>query len=259
MRQSSTGPGKCGQHDPDEPEDRRLRDDAGEQRGDLGRRLGVGRAQPAVEREQRRLDGEGDEEAEEDPVVAARPGVDQAERALREPEDDDRGEHQQRPGHRVDHERDRRGDPVRPAPDADEHVDRDQHRLEEDVEEEQVLRGEDADDGADQEQHQPVVRARAIAADPGAEPDRGRPDDDGQPGEPEREAVEADVVADAEVAEPRALRRVLQGRRVEVEADERDDPEHRPRRARRGPRGPRSPRAAAEPPRRRARRRAAAR
>ena len=36
---------------------------------DLGRRLAVGVRQPAVEREERRLDGERGREAEEDPVV----------------------------------------------------------------------------------------------------------------------------------------------------------------------------------------------
>ena len=90
--------------------------------------------------------------------------VDERERALREPEDDDRREHQQRAGHRVDDERDRRADAPRPAPDADQDVERDQHRLEEDVEEEQVLRGEDADDRAGEEEQQPVVDAAPLAA-----------------------------------------------------------------------------------------------
>src|SRR5882724_9945087 len=43
------------------------------------------------------------------------------------------------------------------APDADEHIERDHHRFEEGVEEEQVLRREDADDGSRQEEHQPHV------------------------------------------------------------------------------------------------------
>ena len=172
MRQLVDRAREVGHHDPDEPEDGGLRDDAGEHRRDLGRRLRVGGAEPAVERQQRRLHRERDHEAEEDPLVPARPRVDQAERALGEPEDDDRREHQQRAGHRVDDEDDRRVDPVRAAPDADEDVDRDQHRLEEDVEEEQILGGEDADDGADEEQHEAVVGARPVAAGPGAEADR---------------------------------------------------------------------------------------
>ena len=79
-------PREVPQHDPDETEHGCLRDDAREERGDLGWSLGVGGPQPAVERQQRRLDREGDEEAEEDPVVAARARVDQAERALGESE-----------------------------------------------------------------------------------------------------------------------------------------------------------------------------
>ena len=109
-------PREVPQHDPDQPEDGGLGDDAREQRGDLGRSLGVGGAQPAVERQQRRLHRERDHEAEEDPLVAARARVDQVERPLGEAEDDDRREHQQRARHRVDDERDRRGDPVRARP-----------------------------------------------------------------------------------------------------------------------------------------------
>ena len=126
--------------------------------------------------------------------------------------------------------------PSRPgaAPDADQDVERDQHRLEEDVEEEQVLRGEDADDRAGQEQHQPVVGARPLAADPDARR-RSRPriTTTRQPDEPEREAEEADVVRDAEVAEPVACCCSNWSPPVEVEADERRRSRGRPRRARR--------------------------
>ena len=140
----------------------------------------------------------------------ARARVDEVERPLRDPEGDDRGEHQQRAGHRVDDELDVAREPARPAPDADQDVERDQHRLEEGVEEQQVLRGEDADDRAGEEEHQPVVGARALAAGPARVGDRGRADDDRQAGQPEREAVEADVVRDAEVAEPVCLVAVLE-------------------------------------------------
>ena len=49
-------------------------------------------------------------------------------------------------------------------------------------------------------------------------------DDHREPGEPEREAVEADVVGDAEIAEPALLVLELKAP-VEVEAAERDRPE----------------------------------
>ena len=188
-----------------------------------------------MEGEDRRLDRERGQEAEEDPLVRRGARVDEREGALREAEDDDRGEHQQRAGHRVDDERRRRAQPARPAPDADQHVERDQHRLEEDVEEEQVLRGEDADDRAGQEEEQAVVGAAAVAVGPDRVADRRRADDDGQPGEPEREAEEADVVGDAEVGEP-ALPVLQLQPLLEVEADERDRPRARPRPARRAAR-----------------------
>ena len=126
--------------------------------------------------------------------------VDEVERAGLQAVDDERGEHQERARHRVDEELHRRAEPAGAAPDADEDVERDQHRLEERVEEEQVLRDEDADGRAGEEEHQPEVRARPVAADPEAVADRGRHRDDGEPDEPEREAVLADVVRDAEVA-----------------------------------------------------------
>ena len=200
------------------------------------------------------------EEAEEDPVVAARARVDQAERALREPEDDDRGEHQQRAGHRVDHERDRRRDAVRAAPDADEDVDRDQHRLEEDVEEQQILRGEDADDRADEEEHEAEVGARRA---------RGRPRRRSRSRRRRRRPSARRARARSRRSRrgsvtPRSPNHArcapsCSDRRGEVEPDEHDDPEpDLGERDEHGERGRRLARAAA-PPRRRARRRAGAR
>ena len=212
-------------HDPEQAVDGRLGDDAAEDRGHLRRRLAVGVDEPAVEGEDRRLDREGDQEAEEDPVVRGDARVDERERVLREPERDDRRQHQQRSGHGVDHERRRRAEASRPAPDADQDVDRDQHRLEEDVEDDQVLSGEDADDRAHQEEQQAVVGAATVAARPECVPDRDRADDDGQAGEEEREAVEADVVGDTEIAEPAVLVPQLQAL-LEVELRERDGEEH---------------------------------
>ena len=219
------GLGELRDRDPDEAVDGRLRDDPGEHRRDLRRRLAVGVEQPAVEGEERRLDRERDREAEEDPVVRARAPVDERERPLRDPVDDDRGQHQERAGHRVEDELDRRAEPARPAPDADQHVDRDQHRLEEDVEEEQVLGDEDADDRAGEEEHQAAVGSGPVAADDHRVAERGRADDRRQPDQPEREAVEADVVADAEVGEPVEAGLLLQQAVAEVEPPERRDPE----------------------------------
>ena len=211
---------------PQEAERRRLRDHPREHRRHLGRRLAVGVRQPAVEREQRRLDDERRREAEEDPARRVRPAVDHRERPGLEAVDDHGAEHQQRADHRVDDERDRRAQPPRPAPHADQDVERDQHRLPEDVEEQEILGGEDADDRAGQEEHQPVVGARVVAADPVAVGDRRGHHDDRQPDEPEREPLEhPDVVRDAEILRPRRLARLLQPALVEVEPRDRLDPE----------------------------------
>jgi hypothetical protein len=164
--------GELRDRDPEEAVGRRLRDDAREHGGHLRRRLRVRVAQPPVQREERRLDGERGGEAEEDPVAPARADVDQVERPLREAVDDDRGQHQQRPSHRVEDELERGAEPARAAPHADEHVERDQHRLEEGVEQEQVLRGEDADDRAVEQEHQAHVGAHAVAPDPEGVSDR---------------------------------------------------------------------------------------
>ena len=122
---------------------------------------------------------------------------------------------------------------VRAAPDADQDVERDQHRLEEDVEEQQVLGGEDADRRADEDEHEPEVGPGALAAGPQPVRDRQRADADGQADEPEREVVEADLVRDAEVLEPDRGRLVLEPRRSVVEARRRPRSRGRARRARR--------------------------
>ena len=62
------------EHDPDEVEDGRLRDDAGGARPPRAAPPCT-RAQPAVEGQERRLDREGGQEPEEDQVVRARPDL----------------------------------------------------------------------------------------------------------------------------------------------------------------------------------------
>ena len=211
--------------DPQHPVQARLRDHAGQDGGNLRRCLAVRVGQPAVEREQRRLDDEGEHETEEEPAARTRRAVHEVERPRLQPVRDDRGEHQQRAGHGVDDELDRRLGAPRAAPDPDQDVERDQHRLEEGVEEEQVLGLEHTDGRAGEQQHQPEVRAWSVAPDPEAVAGaRGHPDD-GEADEPEREAVDADVVRDAEVAEPVRALLHLQARLREVEACRLLDPE----------------------------------
>jgi hypothetical protein len=131
-----------------------------------------------VEGPEGRLDGERDREAEEEPLVRARPHPGQVERPLLEPVDDDRGEHEERARNRVHDELDGRAEPAGAAPDADQHVERDQHRLEERVEEQQVLGAEDADDRARQQEQETEVGSRPLAADPPRVGAGGRAADD---------------------------------------------------------------------------------
>ena len=114
---------------------------------------------------------------------------------------------------------------ARAAPDPDQDVERDQHRLEEGVEEQQVLGGEDADRRAEQEEHQAEVGPRPVAARPDSVGDGRERDHDREAGEPEREVVQADLVGDAEVAEPDRRRVELQAGNGEVEAGDGGDPQ----------------------------------
>src|ERR687892_251504 len=138
---------------------------------------------------------------------------------------DDRDEHEQRPDHRVDDELHRRTEPPWPAPDADEDVERDQHGLPEDVEEDEVLGREDADRGAFEEEQEAQVDAGPLAPDPEPVADRRRRDNDGEADEPEREVVETDLVGDVEVREPHLFRAGLRGAHREVEVERRSHPE----------------------------------
>ncbi len=121
----------------------------------------------------------------------------------------------------------RRPLPARSSPDADEEVERDQHRLPEDVEEEQILGAEDADDGAGEQEHEPEVRARTLA--PGADRvgDAAACTTIARPASQRPMPRKPDVVRDAELAEPRRLLLVLEraARLGEVEVGERGDPE----------------------------------
>jgi hypothetical protein len=159
-----------------------------------------------VERPDGRLDGERNDETEEDPGAFALPEARHVERPDLEAERDDRDQHEERPRERVDHELHR-------------------CRLEEEVEEEQVLSGEDADRRAREEEEEAEVRARTVAARPHPVADRGHGDEGGQADEPEREVVEADLVGGVEVREPDPLHVVLERARGEVEVLEGDDPD----------------------------------
>ncbi len=169
----------------------------------------------------RRLHGEGGREAEEDPRARALPDLRHVEGPGLQPERDDGDEHEERPREGVDDELDRRAEAARPAPHADEDVERDHHRFPEDVEEQQVLGAEHPDRRAFEEEQEREIGTDALASGPEAVGDRRGRDDDGQADEPEREVEEPDGVGDAELGEPRLVRVELEARVAEVEVERR--------------------------------------
>ncbi len=197
------------------------------------RGLHVGVGEPRVEREERHLDGEGEREEQEEPRLVGRrrheleeldvvgrehAAVDRL--ARREPEPQQRDEHQQRPDERVDDELRRRIDAVLRAPDADDEVHRDQRELEEDVEEHHVERREHARHAA-LEQEQERVEGAVLLADvrPRAEHD-DRPEQRRQHHEQQVDAVDADEVRHVEGREPVQALDELRPVGVRVEAEE---------------------------------------
>ena len=166
--------------------------------GTAGRRLGMGVRQPRVHRPHRHLDGEGGEERDEDQHLRLHRQrqvvpVLQREAAGLLVEVDERDQHQQRAQQRVEEELDRGVDAVRATPDADDQVHRDQHRLEEHVEQDRVLRGERAVDESRHDQECRHVLRDAHRDDAPSRPDHEQRDERIEQDEQHRDAVDADV------------------------------------------------------------------
>jgi hypothetical protein len=190
-------------------------------------RLGGGGriGQPGMERPQRRLDRERDEEAEEHPLLRGRAegGVDQLAELERarvaaarrvDIERDHRDQHEQAAEQAVQQELHRRVLSLAGTVTADHEVHRDEHGLEEHVKQEDVRRREDADHHRLEHQHQREVglhaaprrrllgRARdAFGIVPGRE-DHHRHEDCGHQDEDERDPVHADRIVHAELRDP---------------------------------------------------------
>ena len=150
---------------------------------------------------------------------------------------DQRRQHQQAAEQAVEQELHRGVRPLRAAVGADQEVDRDQHRLEEDVEQEHVGRREDADDHRleDEDQCEEVLDRRlgVVGLVPAGE-DHDRHEDGRHRDEDQRDAVDADRVRDAEAGDPAVLLDELELRAAGLELgrhgqcqreDEQRDPE----------------------------------
>ena len=233
-----------------EAEGAHLVEDADEQHGATDRRLRRGVGQPGVQRDQRRLDGEGDEEAQEQQLLHAGVDLQLAERVEGEGalaqlagahhvQADDGGEHDQPADQAVEEELHRGVLPARPAEPPDQEVHRDEHRLEEDVEEEHVGGGEDADHERLEQQQPgeevahgaPLGRCCRDAVGPGcAVLPRGADDQRHQQADEQqhhqRDAVDAEGELHAEVGDPGHRRRQLEPLATGVERDGGQDGEH---------------------------------
>ena len=197
-------------------------------RGRLGMRVG----QPGMQRPHRHLDRERQRERGEQPAglsLGQRHLVEQLQVEAQTAECvpglkhqvDDRGQHQQRSGHREQHEFDRGVNLAPVAPDSDEEVHRDQHHFPENVEQENVDRQQRAQKSGLEHQHEKAELARPfsnIAA--GRVEQRQRNQDGSQQDEQQADSVNAEMVGDSELRNPVVLLDELKIRRMDVEPGE---------------------------------------
>ena len=191
-----------------------LQQHAGQNHRAGGRRLHVRVGQPGVQREQRHLDREGQREGEEQPGLRAGgdrqrvelqqiEAVDAGRRLVEHGERDDGDQHQHAAGHRVEQELHRRVDALVVAPDADEEIHRNQHRVPEHVEQEQVEREEHAQHARFEQEHEDrELFDLALDVGPGRQ-QRERRQEAGEDDEHQADAVDAEVILDAERRDPR--------------------------------------------------------
>ena len=190
--------------------------DADEQHRGAGGGLLSGVGQPGVDRDQGRLDGEGDEEGQEDPVPGGRGDVQVGDHRVDEEaggavlhgvqvDRDDADEHDEPAGQGVQKELQSGALTPLAAEAADEEVHRDEHRLEAQVEQQQVTGREDDDDEELQGQDEPGEQPLPVGGDlaPGGEQDQGR-DEGGQEEHGQTQAVDAQGPGGADGGDPRA-------------------------------------------------------
>ena len=236
-----------------------LQQHAGEVDRAAGRRLGVRIGQPGVQRHHRHLDHERQREGREQQHLLGigqlhaveRDDVERQRVGLRVAEDQVQHgrQHQRAAGHREEHELDRRVAPARTAPHADDEEHREEHQLPEQEEEEQVDGHERAEHAPLEHQHEEhELLAVPLDVPPGGEDDDRR-EQRGEHDQPEREAVDAERVVDAEARDPGDLLGELQradagleGRQHQQREQERDEREDERRAARNGQWPPRQQR-----------------
>ena len=136
---------------------------------------------------------------------------------LRPDQVDHRRQHQDAAERGVEDELDRGVDAPLAAPDADDQEHRDQHRFPEHVEQEQVLRQEGAQHRELDEEHHRVEQLHALRDRAERAGHHQRAEERGERHQQHVQAVEADVVVHAPVADPRHAGLELQARHRTVE------------------------------------------
>ncbi len=172
---------------------------------------------PGVERQERHLDGKGDGKGEEQPALDPEREKRRLEREVIEAQgsggiggdegqEDDGDEHEHAPRHRIEKELERRIHPPPAPPDPDQEVHRDQHRLPEHVEEEEIERDEDPDHRRLEQHEEGEVGVNPAMDRPRGAEDRDRREEGGEEHEEEAQPIHAQVIGGADLIDPaRAL------------------------------------------------------
>src|SRR5579883_907599 len=186
---------------------------AGQNDGAGGGRLDVRVREPGMQREERHLDGEGQEKGEEEEHFRARrkmvyAGLQQrlnrrqVERASEVIEPQDADQHERGAEHGVDEEFYSGVDAAVVAPDADEEGHGDQHDFPEEEEEEEIEGEKDPDDADfEQKEHHVEFLDAVVHAIPGSH-DAERREEGGEDDEEEADAVDAEVIVDRRGGDP---------------------------------------------------------
>ena len=206
-REGGRGFGQHGQAEAQEAVGAHLEQHTGEDDGPGGRRLHMRVGQPGVDGPHRDLHGEGGEEGEEQPELHAGGELrlhqdGEVGGAGAVPDGQEGQQHQDGAGERVEEELEARIDAARAAPDADDQEHRDQHALEEHVEDDEVLGGEHAHHHRFQHQEGDHVFADADGDGFPAGQDADGREGGGEQDEQDGDAVDAHPVADAELGQP---------------------------------------------------------
>ncbi len=200
-----------------EAEGPHLQEHAGQDDRSSCRCLGVRVGQPGVQREHRDLDCERQREGQKQPALGGyrEPGsVGQdgrkvegsaARSAGSEVQIENRDQHQQRAGHRVDEELHGRVNPPFVAPHADQEVHRQEHRFPKEVEENQVNRGQSSQHGALEQQHRDHELLDPVLDRPERREQGQRGQEGGQNDQDQRHPVDPDVVGEPDGGRPGQL------------------------------------------------------